>query len=204
MITGGGVVASSFFEFQAMKKNFESIYELMLAELKECQCQDLSEADRAEGGYRVALEYWHLVKQKFQRRVMQVDEEEIGFFREIKPRFTAYIEYNLILHQALLFIPESECDRSSYWQEELHRYERYCDRHHDFIAYYESGARERFCQYYLQRSNTSALSPQERIYEDEDCRSSHDHLVRGLLANRMYREYVQERLKQLQDRTPNG
>lgn len=169
----------------------------MLDEMKTYHQQDLSETEIAECCYRISVNYWHKVKECFQQRVMVPDEEEIGFFKNVKPLFTAHIEYNLVLFQGLLFMPPEENETFRYWQKESNRYQRFFDRNADFIRYYESNCGDNDANYFLQRNNHIGLLPQERIYEDMDCRSSHDHLVRRLLANRMYRQYVQERLSQL-------
>lgn len=184
-----------------MHPKWEPLYDQLLAELAQCRDGDKPEADQAECGYRIAVEYWLLAKQKFMARVMQVDDEEIEFFREIKPRFTAYIEYYLILNQAVLFVPEEQLNETSYWQEEQTRYKRFYERNKDFIAYYESGSIDKNYHYFLERNNYTDAPSHERIYEDGDCRSSHDHLVRGLLANQLYSAYVQERLNHLSNVT---
>lgn len=98
-------------------------------------------------------------------------------------------------------MPEDKETAIRYWKEEAGRYQRFQKRHADFIQYYDSGCRERDAEYFLLRNNRMDTKPQERLYEDEDCRSSHDHLVRGLLASRMYQEYVEEKLKQLSNDT---
>lgn len=184
-----------------MNPKYEPLYRDMLNDMARCRMLELPDAEIAESCYRVALNYWRRLKEYFGQRVMYVDEEEIEFFKYVKPEFTAYIEYNLLLNQALLFIPEDKEAAIRYWKEEAGRYQRFQKRHADFIQYYDSRCREKDADYFLLRNYRVDMKPQERIYEDEDCRSSHDHLVRGLLAGRMYQEYVEEKLKQLSNDT---
>ncbi len=180
-----------------MNEKWKHFYSLMQDDLNRCRTMELPETERAECCYRVALNYWLKIKEHFLQRVIYVDTEEIEFFREVKPQFTAFIEYYLILNQGLLFIPEKIEDRISYWEEEAKRYQRFYVRNKTFIEYYESGCNSQDMQYFLVRYNEQTIMPQERIYEDHDCRSSHDHVVRGFIANRMYRDFVQEKLVEL-------
>lgn len=169
----------------------------MLEDIDRCRKAILPEAECVECCYRVAMNYWKELKELFISGTMQMDAEEIEFFKEVKPLFTSHIEYYLILNQVVLFVPNIEQEKKEYWNEEEKRYHRYCKRHENFIAYYESGSTERDSEYFLQRNNRVEMPPQERIYEDADCRSSHDHIVRGLLAGSMYHDFVLERIKQL-------
>lgn len=182
-----------------MHPKWEIVYTEMLADIDRCKKMDLPETERTESCYRVSVNYWFRVKELFMSRVIYDDMEEIVFFKSVKPQFTSYIEYYLVLNQGLLFIPEEAEERLLYWQEEAKRHQRFCDRHVDFIGYYEAGSIDQDANYFLQRNNRIAAMPQERIYEDADCRCSHDHLVRGLLANRMYHEYVSGKITQLQE-----
>jgi hypothetical protein len=182
-----------------MNPKWEILYEQMLADIDHREKMALPETECVESCYRVALHYWHELEKLFQSRKMQVDVEEIEFFKEVKPHFTSHIEYYLILNQVLLFIPNDDLEKRTYWNEEGGRYQRYRKRHDIFVQYYESGSIDRDADYFLQRNNRLETPSHEKIYGDADCRSSHDHIVRGLLANRMYHDYVQGRIKLLSE-----
>lgn len=182
-----------------MNEKYQLLHSDMLKDMARCSAMELPETEVAECCYRIAVNYWLRIKQCFQKRVIYDDAGEIEFFKSVKPQFTAYIEHYLILNQGLLFIPGQKEDEVAYWEEEERRYQRFYERNRDFIQYYENGKTESDAEYFLQRNNRLLLLPQERIYEDLDCRSSHDHLIRGFLANRMYKQYVENRLKQLNE-----
>ena len=189
-----------------MKAVFEHLHQELLADLKRSWQLELPEAERVECCYRVAMDYWLKVKEIYLTRVKYDEEFEINFFRELKPLFTSHIEYYLILNQALLFIPGEAEKVVIYWEAEARRYQRFCDKHNVFIRYYEGYRTEDDKAYFLRRNNRQETPPQERLYEDEDCRSSHDHLVRGLLANSLYHEYVNKKLEALKQQLtfPSG
>lgn len=182
-----------------MKLHWEKLYSEMLVELNRCKSQGIPESVIAEACFRLSLNYWLEVKVRFIKRIMQVDSEEIEFFREVKPQFTAHIEYFLLLNQGLLFVPEKLGDKIKYWEEEALRLERFYQRHKEFIRYYQSNEKGQDVYYFLQRNNKNLYTGQEKIYNDSDCRSSHDCRVRSFLANRMYNEYVNTRLRELKE-----
>lgn len=171
-----------------MKPQFEGLHKRML--------QELAATANLEDRFKVALEYWRVVKEIFKNQKCRNEFDEPEFFRSIKPLFTSYIEYYLILYQSLIFLPPELDGVAGYWEDECKRYKRYYDKHKDFISYYESYSSEYDREYFTRANNRLETPPQERIFEDTDCRSSHDHIVRGLLANSMYHEYVMQRLQE--------
>lgn len=180
-----------------MHPDYKILMEKQAYEVDQCQASTLPEPNKAESCFLLAVEYWLRVKKNFLHRTKYSDQEEIDFFKMVKPRFTAPIEFYLAVNQGLLFVPPEPPEQMAYWMDEEKRYRRFYERHQSFITYYESNLTDRDADYFLRRNNYLFMSPQERIYEDEDCRSSHDYLVRGILAHEMYRNYVHEKLKVL-------
>ncbi|HEX7903910.1 MAG TPA: RteC domain-containing protein [Chitinophagaceae bacterium] len=181
-----------------MKHQWEHFYSLMLIDLRHANAMKLPKIEWVECCYWIAKNYWYKLKELFLERIIYADSEEIEFFRDVKPKFTSHIEYYLILSQGLLFAPDSPSEQLEYWEGELRRYQRFYAPNDMVINYYESGCHSSDALYFLQRNNQQGLLLHERIYEDMDCRSSHDHVVRGLLAHRMYQDYVQRKLFELQ------
>lgn len=180
-----------------MKAILEQLHHELLADLNRIWQLELPEAKRVESCYHVATDYWLKVKEVFKEPTVYNEQEEICFFKELKPLFTCHIEYYLILNQALLFLPEDPEIIVGYWQGELKRYFRFYEKHRDFIKYFEGYSTEYDSEYFTRRNNRLQAQPQERIYDDEDCRSTHDQIVRGLMANSMYYEYAGKKLEEL-------
>lgn len=177
----------------------ERLFKELTFELNLCRRIERSQVPQAERSFRIALDYWLQLKSSFQEQGTQADGGEIRFFKTVKPRFTSLITYSLLLHRSLLFLPVGKGLAEVYWQEEARRCRGFYGRNAAFIRYYESGSLKQDAEYFLQRNNRTELPPPERIYEDADCRSSHDHLVRDWLGNQLYHDYVQQRLRQLHD-----
>lgn len=125
------------------------------------------------------------------------DEEEIQFFKTIKPKFTGYIEYLMLVNHGLLFIPtESNDAQQIYWQYEVERMGRFKDRNKAFVEYYESGSTQNDRKYFLPVNGE--LSHQfSRIYDlHGDFVTSHDHLVASLFAEKKYHEFAKKKLNE--------
>lgn len=178
-----------------MKTQWEELYSRLLIEINQCKSIRMPEMEMAETCFRIATNYWIEAKLRFMKRIMQIDDEEMEFFKEVKPLFACHMEFYFLVSQGLLFIPEQPAERKKYWEEESRKQERFAKRHPEFIKYYESKQRHLDFKYFLQRNNGLRYMVQEKVYNDQDCRTSHDHLVRSCLANRMYNEFVKKRLE---------
>jgi len=98
----------------------------------------------------------------------------------------------------MMFVPDEADRQFVFWRNELKRYKRFYEKHKDFITYYESNATH-LDGFYFIKVTKEWKPPQPMPTYDSDTNycSSHDHLVRGLLANKMYYEYVKEKLAAL-------
>lgn len=181
-----------------MKQSWDYIYSLLVADISRCKTMLLSEAATTESCFQIACKYWERVKTLWLDNPAHTDKEEIIFFREVKPRFTAHIEYYMLLNLGLLLVPEKPIDRLSYWKEEARRYKLFYERNSEFIKYYHGKYRYQDRKYFLQRNSPVEWVPQEGIYNDYNCRTAHDQIVRSYLANRMYNDYIIELLSTLE------
>jgi hypothetical protein len=152
---------------------------------------DLSGTQLINEGFSIALEYWLRIKVKFLAKEVK-DEEEIYFFKTVKPIFASWMEYYLLIGKSNLSIVSWE-DQSSYWEQETKRYQEFCEVQSEFIRYYESNDTKYDKEFFLRRRKQLRLTTKDTIYEDADCCPSHDPLMRGLLANSLYYEYAMQR-----------
>lgn len=188
----------SLIKLTVMEVKWEKLYSDLLVAINRCWSQEPAEADAAACSYRASLAYWHKLKVEFLQRQIYIDSEEIEFFRNVKPQFTSHIEYFLMLNQALLFVPEDKVEQTAYWQQESQRLEKFVEKNEAFIKYYQGRFHYQDRRLFLQRNNNKETPlSNERLYEDAELRCSHDHIVRSLLANELYHDYVQTKLNKL-------
>jgi hypothetical protein len=160
--------------------------------------RDLPGQEQAESCYWVANEYWGKLKDLVKEKGFKNEEEEIDFFRNVKIAFTSYIEYYALLVGGLLEEATIRDALIYYWTEESFKCKRFYKRNEDFIKYYESGQRFNDSFYFAKIVDDG--KPVARLISyDNDLSfcSTHDHLVRGLFAHKMYDEYIRKRLCEL-------
>jgi len=182
-----------------MNTKWEIPHMEMLNEIVRSWNMDLPELEKVEEAFKIALDYWHEVKKKLNGFVFGSKDEEIKFYKYIKPKFTSYIEYFILLNHGLLFIPnERDETLRVYWEHEAKRLNRFIERNFAFVEYFKSENNEHDHQYFLSDNYDLANYIVSRPYDvDGEFMSSHDHLVASLLAEEMYHEYVVKKLKTL-------
>lgn len=173
-----------------MQHAFDHIYSQLQTGLQSCRIKEPAEAEEIDCCFCISRECWREVKIQWLTITHRTESDEIIFFREIKPRYTTEMEYYLNLYQGLLFMPVAVTEQYAYWKDESRRYKRFYDRHEGFIRYFESSQRFLDRDYFRQEVNKGEVPLSERVYDDADCRSSHDHLVRSLGAHKRYYDYA--------------
>ena len=181
-----------------MKAQYDQLYEEMIAEISWCQQVQMPETENVASCFWVAKNYWEELKKKIKGRRFKSEVQEINFFKNIKPKFTAQIQYFATLSEALLFVPADKEYQLSYWQKEMERYKWFCDKNKDFVNYYESGSRNLDSNFFTKMNvNAEPLQPLVSFDADKEFCSSHDHLVRSLLAHKMYNEFARKKIEEL-------
>ncbi|HMU44471.1 MAG TPA: RteC domain-containing protein [Ignavibacteriaceae bacterium] len=177
-----------------MQSGLEQLYDEMLTAISDKQKQP-NKTDLVESCFWIASKYWGMVKKSIDDIFFTSQVNEINFFRNLKPKFTSQIQYYSMIAEVSLFVPENAEIQMEFWRDELKRYRRFCDRNKDFVQYYESKAVYLDSIYFV-RVGLDWVPPVQPVTYDADKKfcSSHDHLVRGLLAHQMYHAFVQEKL----------
>jgi len=183
-----------------MKPQWEHLYAEMLTDINRCKSLDLPETEVLEGCCRIARDHWKVIKEVSMEMGFNTNAEEIEFFRDVKPQFTCHIEYYLLLYQATLLVPAAIAKQLKFWQEEALKYKRFYDGNEDFIKYYESGNRYNDQTFFLRTGLKEFRITDKAVYEDEDLRTSHDGIVRTFMANKMYYEFVKEKMAELKEK----
>jgi len=180
-----------------MKQQFQFIYRQMQADVDKCRQQSRTELERIECCFRTADDFWLRMRDALSNHAFRNEDEEIDFFKHVKPLFTSQIEFYTLIYQGMLFKPEADCTKiASFWESESGRLGRFCENKEAFIQYYKSGDTSLDRQYFLRDNNRQA--PVYKIYDkNANFSTSHDGLVAALLAQEMYHEYTRAKLREL-------
>jgi RteC protein len=179
-----------------MKTTYHQLYNKMQADIRRLE---LPELERIESCFRIATGYWHRLKETIRDHGFAGDDEEIGFFKKVKPLFTSQIEFYMLVYQAMLFQPENDSSELMlYWENEFRRLQKFIESKEEFVRYFKSGSICKDQQYFLRENNDPGNAGFCKVYDqDKEYTTSHDYLVAALQAHEMYHEYVKEKLKYL-------
>lgn len=120
-------------------------------------------------------------------------EEEITFFKDIKPLFTSkYYFYNKLLSLKISEPYEPNEPLKEYYTEQLKLLQEVVKENYDFHFYYLSGATYHDCVYFT-RGNDNLAS----IEYDLKFSTGYDLLVAKILANQLFKERLLNTMKDL-------
>ena len=182
-----------------MKQQFQCIYLRMKEDVDNCRQLELPELEKVERCFRTVAGCWVHVKEALTDHHFANEEEEIDFFKNVKPLFTSQIEFYTLTYQGLLFKPETDRVKiESFWESESGRLQRFRENKEAFVQYYKSGDTSLDKKYFLRNSNDTRNGVTPKVYDkNADFSTSHDWLVAALMAHEMYHEYAKSKLGEL-------
>ena len=169
------------------------------AALDECRQQPGPEMSRVEACFKCSLDHWAVIQKLLRHNGFRNPAEEIHFFREIKHRFTAPIEYYTHRYHALLFMPaEDDLELMRFWEWELRKIDRFYEINDDFHRYIREGATDKDPEYFLRRTcRLPPHSPIQVLNLDPELSTPWDHLLTIMGAYEMYRDYIRSEMRKL-------
>lgn len=126
----------------------------------------------------------------------QSEEDEINFFKEIKPKFC----YRLIYYRKLYNIEMNRpvaaiCTQKEYLYEELATIHKYTNKRLDFVRYYRSGSTHLDSLYFLRGRVDTEQYLETFYYElDPNFSTNCDFKVAKILANDMLQAYLMQEI----------
>jgi len=126
------------------------------------------------------------------------EEEEISFFKEIKPKFCYRLIYYRKLYNIEMNRPAGVDKQKEYLSEELNDINSYNIKRLDFIRYYRSGATHLDSLYFLRGKTDTEQYLETFYYElDPDFSTNCDFKVAKILSNDMLQAYLMQEIERL-------
>lgn len=117
-------------------------------------------------------------------------EEEINFFKHIKPLFySKYIYYISIYNYHIKFPTGSDEIVKTYIASQLEELKHFFDRNQSFYQYYRSDS-DHLDSFYFTRSNYDVYTELEDFQGDELFSTSHDYKISKIIANEQFQEFL--------------
>lgn len=133
-------------------------------------------------------------------------QDEISFFKNIKPRLFSKLIYSRKIYQMELNRPVSNYETIRFYLEKEHeQINLFCNKNAEFIQYYRSG-KTTLDEYYFLRGKREIEQNLESFYFERDPKfSTHfDFKVARLLANDMLAAYLNHQLSKLKYQEENS
>lgn len=152
-----------------------------------------------------SIEASHVLAEAFNRLKKYItsyefnnEEEEISFFKEIKPKFCYRLIYYRKLYNIEMNRPAGVEKQKEFLNEELNEINKYNNKRLDFIRYYRSGASHLDSLYFLRRKMDTEQYLETFYYElDPDFSTNYDIKVAKILSNDMLQAYLMQETKLL-------
>jgi hypothetical protein len=131
-------------------------------------------------------------------------QEEIHFFKVVKPRFYSKYIYFISVYNFLIKRPTGADDHlKEYINAELADLKRYFDHNAAFYQYYRSNSVQMDESYFTRREFNVHIEL-EKFEEDETYSTTHDYKLANIMANEKYQEFLNLELQRTfnQDQRP--
>jgi hypothetical protein len=145
-----------------------------------------------EQAYQLADQYWQLAKHQVRQSGFSDDALEIEFFKHLKQKFTAALEYYLLLIRYQKYAEGGAAAVDQLRREEAERIRKFRDKHAIFIGYYEQGRTEWDNVYFLRRKFNKVQRPPSQVYDRvTELWTNGDWIVTLYLANMRFEAFMQ-------------
>lgn len=182
-----------------MNPFFNDLYEKFERELQAIRTKHIPDAEIVEQGFHCALQYWHQTTEWIKENDFRNKNEEIHFFKKVKPLFVGEIEYHVRLYQAIHFTSIGDVTEiSDFLLREIRTIAKFHKDNAAFIHYMHSGDIARDEEYFLRQNHRGPTEWHPLTFGKEtEFSTSHDHLVATMVAYEKYKSYLAGRLTSL-------
>lgn len=158
-----------------MKDQCLRLYENMIAELGFRNNPSATDCRWIEDSFHVSFKACTDLQVLADLHSFKDLQEEIWFYKEMKPRFAGHMEYYTLLYMAEVFAPEDSGSRINYYNHELKRSQDFFSKHDSFYKYYKQGHTDLDLTWFVRSSS----------YVD---------LAATIIAREKYLEYLSDKL----------
>lgn len=177
-----------------------SLYEEMEVKLAEVSSKENDIVQRSRLSSEIVLRYVYKLKSFVSDHKFKSIDEEITFFKKLKPKFLS----KLIYHQNVFSIQSNLplatlTDIRNYYLKELDKINEYFKKNNEFVIYYRSQASSYDEMYFLRKEPDSWLLLNFEDYEtDLYFTTVYDHKISKIIAFEFVSEFITSSLAKLE------
>ena len=161
-----------------------------------------NEIKRCEKAIEIILKAKESLRNVVLKNQFKSQDEEIQFFKEIKPQFTSkIIYYNSILKIEMKKPSGGNRVLKKYYNNELIKLKSFFDNELEFYKYFRSGNNYLDYKYFLRGKFDVKLALSSYNFEtDTNFSTSHDYKVAKILANDLIQLYLENKLIMIENK----
>ena len=159
---------------------------------------------RSENAIEIIVKSIQKLKIIFEKEKVKSVEQEIDFFKNVKPKFTSkLIYYNAVFKIETKKPHGGERILKKYLNNELEKLKRYFDNNLDFYRYYRTGSNYLDIKYFTRGKFDIKLDLDSFYFEtDRTFSTSHDFKVAKIMAHDLIQVYLEDKLLIIENKEP--
>jgi Fe-S cluster biosynthesis and repair protein YggX len=177
----------------SLQQQLRRLYKKMLQQLPGNETMIIDEKKWIEQAFGIANRTWFSIQQEVDSYLFEDQEEEISFYKVLKPRLIGLMDYLTLLYKSVLFQPEESQGKKQYWENELAICNRFLSKYQSFCRYYEQGNTGMDHIYFVQQNNQQPL-----IFGINESKrhaiTSYSYLLARLIAIKKYQHYIRKKM----------
>ena len=148
----------------------------------------------AEAAVKIIIPYIERLKVHFVNYTFRTEDEEIFFFKVIKPKFLSTLIYHNEIYRIERNRPEANPRAvRKYLNQELIKIKDFCRENEEFFKYYRTGNDCFDTVYFLRRTPDIRLSINSSYFLfDQSFSTLHDYTVAKIIANKKVENFIQQ------------
>ena len=146
-----------------------------------------------ERAFGLAMKTWLDIEEIASNYKFLNREEEVYFYKTLKPGFTGLIEYFTLLYKSVVFQPDDSMKSDAYWKHELKNCSETISIYESGCLYYEKKQSDTDI-YFLQQNNQQPLLFGLNVNRINFTDTSYSYLRGRLIAMKRYKKYIQLKL----------
>jgi len=146
-----------------------------------------------ERAFALTMKTWLEIEVMVSNYRFSDQEEEIYFYKNLKPQFIGLIEYFTLLYKSVVFQPDDSMKTAQYWKHELKKCRELVFIYSSGCQYFEQ-QQSNTDTYFLEQSNQQPLLFGLNVTRINFNNASYSYLRGRLIAMKRYEKYIQFKL----------
>jgi hypothetical protein len=132
-------------------------------------------------------------------------EEEIYFFKDLKPIFISKLIYYKTIPNIESNVPTSKKNKIKFYEEELNTIQEYTNKNKKFYEYYRARASYKDSAYFLRSVEKNIIKRDCSLinYDLKLC-TSHDYSMAIMIANDLLTNYLENKIEEIENNNTNA